>query len=191
MARREYEWDETIDGKVIPKRSDPTNHNMIKGNLTSLFINHLWRRKTPEYFSGVGVFLTDRDIYMPDGALVMDPRKRKPDGVHGAPDLVIEILSYRTARYDRGRKRDIYEQCGVSEYWIISPEERSIERYLLRDGKFALDNVYYQYPKSAFQYADPEELPEMVTEFHCDALPELPIRTDYVFERVMEFPFDG
>ena len=191
MARHEYEWDETIDGKVIPKRPDPTNHNMVKGSLTSLFVNHLWGREMPEYFAGVGVFLTDRDIYMPDGALVTDPRQLRPDGVHGAPALAVEILSFRTARYDRGRKKEIYEQCGVPEYWIVSPEERSIERYLLRDGKFALEWIYYRYPKSAFKHADPEEAPEMLTEFHCAAWPELPIRTDEVFGRVMDFPFDG
>jgi Uma2 family endonuclease len=38
-----------------------------------------------------------------------------------APDLVIEIISASTAKYDRGVKRDNYEQAGVRELWLIDP----------------------------------------------------------------------
>ncbi len=183
-----YEWDETIDGRVIPKRPDPTNHNIIKGNLTCLFLNYLHERKT-EYFSGVGLYLMDGEIYMPDGALVSDPKQVERDGIHGPPDLVIEILSYRTARYDRGRKRDVYELCGVPEYWIISPEDRSLERYFLRDGKFVLQNMYYQYPDYAWKDSDPDEREEMEKnlEFCYAPFPDLPIRMEEVFEDVIDW----
>ncbi|MBR0280372.1 MAG: Uma2 family endonuclease [Oscillibacter sp.] len=187
MPRYDLEWDETIGGKIFPKYPDPTNHNFIKGNLTSLFINYL-REQTAEYFASVGVFLEDGEIYMPDGALVTDPRQVKEDGIHGAPDLVVEILSWKTVRHDRGHKKDVYERCGVGEYWIISPEERFLERYLLQNGKFALRDVYCKYPFHDFECLDPEERDAIITEFRCAALPELLISTDDVFEGVRRFP---
>ena len=38
-----------------------------------------------------------------------------------------------TAKNDRGRKKDIYEICGVLEYWIVSPRDKTVEQYLLKD----------------------------------------------------------
>ena len=183
----DYEWDETINGKVVPKRPEPTNHNVIKGNLTRLFINYL-RGRESEYFSGVGLFLSDGEIYIPDGALVSDPEQVRRDGVHGPPDLVVEILSYRTARHDRGRKKDVYEQSGTREYWIVSPEERSLERYFLRDGKFVLQNIYYQYPDYAWD-TDPEERAELerTIGFRYDPFPDLPILMEDVFRDVRDW----
>src|SRR2546429_6733125 len=39
----------------------------------------------------------------------------------GAPDLVAEILSPKTARFDKGVKREVYARTGVKELWIIDP----------------------------------------------------------------------
>ena len=65
-----------------------------------------------------------------------------------APDLVVEVLSPRTAKNDRGYKKDLYESSGVKEYWIVDPTLRSIEAYLLSDGKYTLDGVYGLFPNS-------------------------------------------
>ena len=44
-----------------------------------------------------------------------------------APDLVIEVLSPATEERDRGIKLQLYRQYGVREYWLIDPEERTME----------------------------------------------------------------
>jgi len=47
--------------------------------------------------------------------------------VAGAPDLVIEVLSPSTARTDRGRKRALYQEEQISEYWVVDAERAQIE----------------------------------------------------------------
>jgi Uma2 family endonuclease len=49
----------------------------------------------------------------------------------GAPDLVVEILSPSTTRFDTGKKREVYARFGVAELWIVDPKGRSISVYLL------------------------------------------------------------
>ena len=93
------------------------------------------------------VYLTENDRVIPDAMIVCNKNNIRLDGIHGAPDLVVEVLSPGTAKNDKGYKKDLYEKSGVKEYWIIDPVPRSIEVYLLTDGKFALDEVYALYPE--------------------------------------------
>ena len=113
--------------------------------------------------------------------VVCDPDKVKRDGIHGAPDLVIEVLSPSTARYDRGHKKDAYEAASVQEYWIVEPEVRSLEVYLLKDRKFILDNVYSIYPDYLLEKMSDEEKAAIPTEFRCSLYDELTITLEDVF----------
>ncbi|MEO0563414.1 MAG: Uma2 family endonuclease, partial [Chloroflexota bacterium] len=61
---------------------------------------------------------------------------------HGAPDLVIEVLSPSTAARDRGVKFDHYETAGVREYWLIDPMGLFVEVYTLKDGTFERAGLY-------------------------------------------------
>lgn len=52
------------------------------------------------------------------------------------PDLVVETISPSSRTRDTIEKRTIYAGNGVSEYWIVDPERRSIEVLSLVDGEF-------------------------------------------------------
>ena len=57
--------------------------------------------------------------------------------MHGAPDLVIEILSPGTRRVDEVTKRRLYERVDVREYWIVDPELEAVKVYRRQDdGSF-------------------------------------------------------
>ena len=55
---------------------------------------------------------------------------------YGPPDLVVEVLSPGTQHTDRGVKMLEYARAGVSEYWLVDPETRSIEVYTLGEGVY-------------------------------------------------------
>jgi Uma2 family endonuclease len=58
------------------------------------------------------------------------------------PDWVCEILSPGTEGNDRGRKMKIYARDGVSHMWLMSPGDRALEVFRLRDGEWLLVNVH-------------------------------------------------
>ena len=184
----EYEenWrEELISGKIVAMAPASINHNRVKLNIGVLFSNYL-RGKTCEVLpDGAAVYLTSTDYYYPDVMVVCDPDKIKPDGVHGAPDLVVEVLSPGTARYDRGRKKKVYEKSGVKEYWLVDPAGKSIEQYIMVDGCFELNNVYYaEFPDWMLVRMSEAERARAVTEFKCSLYDDLIISLEDIFDRV-------
>jgi Uma2 family endonuclease len=54
----------------------------------------------------------------------------------GVPDLIAEVLSPRTRHRDRAVKFRAYQEAGVPEYWIVDPEARTVEVYVLKNGRY-------------------------------------------------------
>lgn len=83
--------------------------------------------------------LADHSVVQPD-VLYVSPERRSivKDAVHGAPDLVVEVISPKTARRDRGEKLRLYAEGGVREYWIVDPEGEQIDFLRNRDGRFEI-----------------------------------------------------
>jgi len=87
-------------------------------------------------FSPCDVRLDESTVYLPDLFFVRNnnPRVVIDRTVSGPPDLVVEILSPSNFREDRIPKRAAYARAGVEEMWIIDPEARQIEVYMLAQG---------------------------------------------------------
>lgn len=84
------------------------------------------------------VYLDELNAFQPDILFVSKENLDliKEDGLHVAPDLIIEILSPSTAKYDLEEKKEVYEQYGVKEYWIVNPADNSVTGYSLVNEKF-------------------------------------------------------
>ena len=70
-------------------------------------------------------------VVQPDLLVVCDRDKLDDKGCRGAPDWVVEVISPSSAIMDLNRKRDLYQQHGVKEYWIVHPVERWVMVYTL------------------------------------------------------------
>jgi len=83
------------------------------------------------------------DVVQPDICVICDPSKLDDKGCIGAPDMIVEVSSPSTMKYDWNRKFGLYEKAGVREYWIVSPKYKSVHVFLLQaDGNFDLGTEY-------------------------------------------------
>ena len=182
FAYQEESWEELIDGTVVAMSPRPiVNHNRIAFNIAKIFDRYLEGKTCSAISDGVDLFLTEKDRFVPDVMVVCDPSKIHWNGVFGAPDLVVEVLSPKTARYDRRHKKDVYESCGVKEYWIVDPANRTIEQYLLQNGSLQLEVVYISYPDYALAALSEKERTEVVKHFRCSLYGDLDISLDEIF----------
>lgn len=68
--------------------------------------------------------------------IVRDPEKIRDHGIVGAPDWILEILSDSTSYKDQTEKRNLYEEAGVPEYWILNPDTLDLLVYRLENGRY-------------------------------------------------------
>ena len=71
----------------------------------------------------------------------------RADGhLHGAPDLVAEVLSpgLRNEQRDREAKLKLYSSRGVREYWIINWQQRLVEMYRRQQTALRLVGTLYE-----------------------------------------------
>lgn len=181
LAYQEDRREEWIDGKIVAMSPASTGHIYVSGNIYRIFGNYLQGKNCIAFSDGLLVRLSDTDKFVPDVMVVCDRDKIKRTYINGAPDLVVEVLSPSTAKNDKGYKKDVYESSGVPEYWIVNPAGKSIEVYLLKNGRYTLDNVYTRYPDEELAEMTDEEKAVVVTEFKCHLYDDLIIRLDDIF----------
>ncbi len=125
------------------------HHQTLVLQLANQLANFFAGKPCRPHIAPVDVFLPEGDealdetdiVVQPDIFVVCDRSKLIEEGVRGAPDFVIEILSPTTALKDQSEKRMLYETHGVREYWIVNPNTMETFIYILRDGKYGLPTV--------------------------------------------------
>ena len=165
--------------------SPPWNHVAIAGNIYRLLGNYLEGKKCTAIPDGFDLHLTKDNIFIPEVMVVCDRKKIRGNGVLGAPDLVVEVLSPSTADHDRGYKKEVYAKCGVREYWIVSPYEKSIEVYRNSGRECALHHVYSIYPDRMLEQMSDEERANVQTHFKCSLFDDLEISLDKIFNDLL------
>jgi Uma2 family endonuclease len=128
---------ELIEGKIYMSPAPNTEHQQLIGDLFT-DINIFVREKR------LGrCFVAPTDVYFDEHSNAVEPdiifiandnQIIKPDAIHGVPDLVVEVLSPGNSKHDTVTKKQLYEQFGVREYWIIDPKTKQSTGYLLQNG---------------------------------------------------------
>ncbi len=123
---------ELLNGKLIFTASPKDIHQKIAFHLTLLLGNFIVRHQLGEMrFAPFDVRLNKKNSPQPDLLFVSNARTHiiEENGLHGAPDLAIEIISRSTGKRDRTEKKDLYAQHGTQEYWIVDPEKMTVELF--------------------------------------------------------------
>lgn len=134
-------WYELLNGELVKKSSPSPRHQRTSMKLSSLM--HLFASQNNlgvVYCAPIDVFVDEHNVPQPDILFIANAKKHiiTDDGIMGAPDLVVEILSPSSIRNDRGIKQRLYQRLGVQEYWIVDPNNNSIEVYRLSEGVYDL-----------------------------------------------------
>lgn len=132
---------ELIDGEHYVTPSPNTKHQCIVGVLHGLIWGYLESHPIGQVFSApFDVVFSVFDIVEPDLLYLSRESAAKaltPDNVKGVPDLVVEIVSKATRKRDETIKRQLYEQSGVSEYWLVDPKIERVRIYRNEGAQFA------------------------------------------------------
>jgi len=107
-------------------------HQDIVWNLVSIFSRYLERNPIGRaYVAPFDVYLSDHNVFQADILFGSNENLERfaDDGLHGPPDLAIEVLSPSTAQLDKKNKRRVYARVGVKELWLVDPLLLQIQRY--------------------------------------------------------------
>lgn len=132
---------ELIEGDLIMTPSPRPYHQWISKNIEFELEKFIREKKMGKIFhSPCDVYFDDANVLQPDILFISEDRLGiiGEKNIQGAPDLVIEILSESTAYRDLVKKKKVYSEFGVKEYWVVDPEEKTIEIYTLKDMVFVL-----------------------------------------------------
>ncbi len=136
---------ELIEGELLITPSLATYHQWILKNIGYELESFIRAQKIGRVFYAPGdVYLDDENVLQPDILFISKERLNiiGEKNVQGAPDLVVEILSESTAYRDMVKKKKLYAKFGVKEYWIVDPEEKTVEIYSLKEGAFVLEKSF-------------------------------------------------
>lgn len=121
---------EVLNGVLFMSPSPDQQHQDTVGAIFAYLWNHINLGTLGRvYTAPFDVELASHTICQPDVIVILNANMSKISAkrIIGAPDLVVEVASPGTARYDRREKLDAYLHAGVTEYWIAEPTSRTIE----------------------------------------------------------------
>lgn len=142
---------ELIKGKIFKMTPAPAPvHQRISWIISGELYNALKNKSCRAYTAPFDVRLPkkgekeDKKIFtvvQPDICVICDPSKVDARGCTGAPDIVIEILSPGNNEKELRFKYEVYEESGVKEYWIVSPQDKTFLKYTLTSGHYAASRL--------------------------------------------------
>ncbi|HEU4597628.1 MAG TPA: Uma2 family endonuclease [Pyrinomonadaceae bacterium] len=136
---------EYVNGEIVMAPAPTHSHQLVSRNIFRALDSFVIKEALGE------VFYSPFDIILPSGAVVQPDvffvtaqeykRVSSTPRLHVVPALIVEILSPGSITHDTLTKRELYEQNGVREYWIVDIEKRDIAQLVLRKKHYALTEL--------------------------------------------------
>jgi len=167
---------ELIKGKIMAMSPAPSlKHQSIITNLGGSLYQYFHKRPCKLFYAPFDIKLYDsrqsklRDqevfsVVQPDLCVICDKEKLTEQGCNGAPDWIIEVLSPGNSKKEMRLKYDLYQENGVTEYWMVYPYEQAVYQFVLNQDteKYQLHAMYagddiakpYLFPELDIDLAD-------------------------------------
>jgi Uma2 family endonuclease len=134
---------ELIDGELFVTPSPFVPHQRLVQRLALSLGNHfaVHPDQGEVLTAPLDVILTPNDVVEPDLFVVLGHQQEilTDKHVHGAPAIVVEVLSRGTRKRDQTLKRQLFDREGVCEYWMIDPDRNQVAVHRrAADGSFPL-----------------------------------------------------
>ena len=147
---KEGERWELIRGEAFAMAGPNTRHQIVLREIFGQFYVYLRGKPCQVFCSPYDVRLfyeeelgeDDDTVVQPDILVVCDKSKIGEEGIRGAPDLVIEILSPSNTAIEMEEKRCLYRDAGVREYWVADPKNNRVTVYCFRGGEVLSAKTY-------------------------------------------------
>lgn len=128
---------ELYEGEIVAMTNPTRMHQSVVGEVFGQLREQLRGSPCRPYVAPLDVRFArpgerageERTVLQPDVMVVCRREREDARGIRGAPDFVLEVLGTSTAGRDQGRKRRLYEEFGVREYWLFDPLSRVLTRY--------------------------------------------------------------
>ena len=138
----EYRWLELDDGELYFMPRPRRAHQFLKDTLITQFriIFDSLIEPPAEVYTELVIIISRESgrVLIPDLSVFLRPPGDESDisAAGNIPDIVVEVLSTDRNR-DLVRKRQLYSEAGVREYWIFDPVNDTVLPLELRNGEYA------------------------------------------------------
>jgi Uma2 family endonuclease len=132
---------EILDGELSVTPAPAIRHQTVLGNLYRFLANYVAANQLGKLLiAPTDLILASTTVVQPDLIFIGNDRRHvvTERAIEGPPTLVIEILSPTTHRSDRVTKAQLYAKHNVPNYWLIDPEQRTLEAYELIIDRYDL-----------------------------------------------------
>jgi len=123
---------ELIEGELVLNPTPITRHQWIAGNIYHAIRHYFDDHHIGKTFMApLDVVLAEDVVLQPDVMVILRERFSiiGEKNIQGAPNIVVEVLSDGTRKWDETVKRKLYERYGVDEYWIVDPVIEVVKIY--------------------------------------------------------------
>lgn len=137
---------ELIDGVIHLLAAPSVIHQLVVTNLSTEFGNYFKGKECRHFVAPFDVVLVEEERthrLQPDLTVICDKSGISEQNYKGVPALVVEVLSPSTASFDFIKKMNIYMKSGIREYWIISPQNNTVQIFSLNEsGNYSEPIIY-------------------------------------------------